>query len=397
MGTRRLPGPHIHREWTTCVFVPLLLFSVVLSGCGSIRIKAPMKLHVDDWPTDSRVAARTGEAAVSLLPPLGLAWEYDISGGFGAGSPLIVDTFVVVGNLRGELHVVNSRTGKRVGWVDLGEAIQGSPVVDGNVAFVPLSNTSESLVAFDLGDGTTRWKQRYGDIEASLLLLKQNLFVGNTAGEFYCVERTKGDLVWKFSLPDNLKHKGIRSAAAADGSTVIFGADDGIVYALEAETGKLLWTYQTGGSVIASPSIAGDRVFIGNLTGAASALDINTGVPLWTFNAGSSIHASAVLSDTLVLFGTTGGLFYALRTDSGTPAWSTDLDGPVNSSAVVSGDVVYVGTLKKYILGLSLTDGSIIWRYELRGRIKTPPSIARGKLVVATDDKLLVAFQRAGQ
>lgn len=379
------------------VFVPFLLLILHLSGCGSVRINAPMKQKPEDWPMFSRVEARTGVAAVSLAPPLVLAWEHDISGGFGTGSPLIVDTFVIVGNLRGELHVINSSSGKRVGWVNLGEAIHGSPVIDAGVAFVPLSNSRESLIAFDLGDGNPRWKREYGDIEASPLLLKQNILVGNTAGEFHCVERSRGDLIWKFNLPDNAKRKGIRSSAAAAGSTVVFGADDGIVYALDTETGRLLWTYQTGASIMASPSIANDRVFVGNLGGTLSALDIRTGVPVWKFDAGAGIYASAALTDDLVLFGTTGGRFYALRADSGTVAWSTLLEGPVNSGAVVSGDVAYVGTLKKYLFGLNIKDGAIIWRYEVRGRIKTPPSIARGRMVVATDDRLVVAFQKAGQ
>ncbi len=62
----------------------------------------------------------------------------------------MVDGTLLVGNLRGELYAADGQTGKRIGWIKLGDAIQGSPVVDGSMVYVAVSNSSESLVAFDL-------------------------------------------------------------------------------------------------------------------------------------------------------------------------------------------------------------------------------------------------------
>ena len=40
----------------------------------------------------------------TITPPLTLAWDYDVTGGIGKGSPLVVDSVLLVGNMRGELH-----------------------------------------------------------------------------------------------------------------------------------------------------------------------------------------------------------------------------------------------------------------------------------------------------
>ena len=46
----------------------------------------------------------------------------------------------------------------------------------------------------------------------------------------------------------------------------------GNVYALNATTGKLLWTYTTGNKVESSPAVAGNMVYVGNDDGYVYAL-----------------------------------------------------------------------------------------------------------------------------
>ncbi|HYF37384.1 MAG TPA: PQQ-binding-like beta-propeller repeat protein, partial [Prosthecobacter sp.] len=47
------------------------------------------------------------------------------------------------------------------------------------------------------------------------------------------------------------------------GKTVIFGSDDGYLYALDTKDGKEAWSYEIGAPVKASPAVAGDYVIIG--------------------------------------------------------------------------------------------------------------------------------------
>jgi outer membrane protein assembly factor BamB len=48
---------------------------------------------------------------------------------------------------------------------------------------------------------------------------------------------------------------------------IIFGASDGVIYALDSQTGQLLWSYQTGRAVVSAPAACDDRVFIGSMDG----------------------------------------------------------------------------------------------------------------------------------
>jgi outer membrane protein assembly factor BamB len=367
----------------------------VLAGCTGLRMGSYLHTRSDDWPTFARTPEHTACAAGSLTPPLTPAWKQDIAAGMGNGSPVIVDSVVFVGNLRGDLCALSAATGKVIGAIGLGEAVQGSPVIDGNVAFVALSSSQHSITAFDLITGKPRWSKNYGDVEVTPCILNGRIFFGTTAGTFFCIERATGDMRWKFELPENRTYKGIRSSPAADSGVIVFGADDGNVYALDSETGARRWTFVTGTPVAAAPMIDSGTVYVGNRAGAVVALMLSSGRALWQMNAGAVIYANAVPAGGLVILCTLAGQALGLRKSDGAIVWRTDLGGPVNAGGAVAGSTFYVGTMKEMICGLDTETGTLLWKCDAGGRIKTSPAVAGGRLFIATDEHDLFAFRES--
>jgi outer membrane protein assembly factor BamB len=72
--------------------------------------------------------------------------------------------------------------------------------------------------------------------------------------------------------------------------------------------------------------------------------------------------------------------------------WRSALDGPIAAGGAVTGDILYIGTLAKHLYAVRVGDGRILWREEVGGRVRTPPIIAGGRLIVATDDRSVTAF-----
>ncbi len=385
---------HTHAaSWSRGVRTAIALSVCTLAGCTGLKVDRPLNALEGDWLTFGGDNERSNVARAEVKPPLALEWVNDITGGIGNGSLLVVDSTLIIGNLRGELYAINVNTGKRYGWVDLGEAIQGSPVVDDGTAFIAATNTVESLIAYDLRNGRTRWKKRYGDLEISPLLFDDRLYFGSLDGTFYSVARDDGSQVWKFEITDNTRKKGIRSTAAAAQDVVVFGADDGMLYALDARSGDLRWKAQLNESVVAPPAISGHRVFVGDLRGMFHAVDLMTGTIEWSVNDGAAIYACATVDGGMVAIGTTGGQLIAHRPEDGHRIWTADLESVINSSAVLSGGALYVGTLKKKLFAVDAASGAVIWSTELPGRIKTTPAVAGGRVFVATDNRLVIALR----
>ena len=83
-----------------------------------------------------------------------------------------------------------------------------------------------------------------------------------------------------------------------------------MVHALHPQTGKPLWTCETGARIDSSPVIVGNRIFVGTTGGAVLALGLVTGEQDWTFVTGSPIVASPSVAAGKLVIGSIDGVLY---------------------------------------------------------------------------------------
>jgi len=366
--------------------------TALFSGCTGIRLGRNLHLQTEDWPAFGRTAAHSNFVPRPINPPLSLAWQCDVSAGIANGAPIIVDSLLIVGTMRGELYAIRTSDGKQMGWVGLGDAVQGSPVANGNSVIVPLSNSKESIVSFDMPLGGFHWKQSYGDVETSLLLVDHRLFFGTTSGTFFCVEASTGQQLWSFALPSNTRWNGIRSSPAAWDSTVVFGADDGVLYALQAKNGVVKWAYPAGAPIAAPPAISSTGVVVGTIAGRVVALHPETGNLQWSVDAGSPVYGHVLITPEVIIVATTGGELLGLSPTTGAQLWNTKIGSPMVAGPAAAGRTLFIGTLKREIFAVNITDGTIAWKGTTEGRIKTSPVIGYGMVFFATDDRSILAY-----
>jgi polyvinyl alcohol dehydrogenase (cytochrome) len=113
--------------------------------------------------------------------------------------------------------------------------------------------------AFGFPDATSAWSQP--------TVAGGRLFVGSQNGTVYALDAKTGCIIWTFSA-----QSGVRTAlvfgARADGPgfTVYFGDTGANVYALDAETGALRWTRRVHdhpfARVTGTPTLDGERLYV---------------------------------------------------------------------------------------------------------------------------------------
>ncbi|HMC72432.1 MAG TPA: PQQ-binding-like beta-propeller repeat protein, partial [Mycobacteriales bacterium] len=103
---------------------------------------------------------------------------------------------------------------------------------------------------------------------------------------------------------------------------VYIGSTDGKMYSFGAQTGKLRWSYGTGGYVYGSPAIWRQRVLVGSYSGRFYAFDAATGDVKWTFRASGPISGSPTVINGVVYFATLKGRTYGLKAATGKAVWS---------------------------------------------------------------------------
>lgn len=383
--------PRLHGRQSATVAIAFTL--LLIQGCGGLRISRGIMPRPWDWKTFGGNPLHTNTVETRIGVPLKLTWEYDLAAGTSNGAPIVADSIVLAGTMRGELHGVGLLDGGRLGWVSLGEAIHGTPVVHGSTVFVPLSNSKESVIAYDLTGGKTLWRQTCGDVETSLLLADGNLYGGTTEGSLFCLNTTTGAVRWAFTIPENAAHKGIRSSPSAWGSMVMFGADNGRIYSLDTATGAVRWICQADAPIVAPPVADSTLMIVGTTGGTVLALDPGTGNVRWKRNVGAPVYGHALLKPPACVVVTTGGTVTCLAAQTGETQWTTDVGGPMVAGPAAADGTIFIGTLRREFLALSLADGKILWKTVTEGRIKTSPVISAGFVIVTTDDRSMLAFQ----
>ena len=154
------------------------------------------------------------------------------------------------------------------------------------------------------------------------------------------------------------------------------------------------WAYQTIGSVVSSPTVAGGVVYIGCVCGYVYALDATTGAKKWTYSTGGSqIADDPAVVGGVVYFGTVENhILYALDATTGAKKWSYQTSGSIISSPTVVGGVVYVGSDDNTLYALDAATGAKKWSYWTRGSIESSPAVAGGIVYVGCFDGNVYAF-----
>jgi quinohemoprotein ethanol dehydrogenase len=170
----------------------------------------------------------------------------------------------------------------------------------GKTHYSPLDLINQQSVAglgfaWQLETGTVR------GMEATPIVVDGVMYTSGVAGRVYALDARNGKTLWQFEPQVNGKvNRGaccdqVNRGVAVWQGKVYVAAFDGILYALNAIDGKVLWQADTiddkqrGYSVTGAPQVAGKVVVIGNggaefdARGYVTAYDLETGKQAWRF------------------------------------------------------------------------------------------------------------------
>jgi glycine betaine/proline transport system substrate-binding protein len=163
------------------------------------------------------------------------------------------------------------------------------------------------------------------------------------------------------------------------------------VFALDADTGKIKWKYNSGGSVWSSPTVSSGVVYVGSYDNHVYAIYAATGKLKWKYETSARVAASPSVSGDTVYVGSWSDM-YALDAATGKLKWSYAIGCPDCASPAVSGSIVYVGSSNYYIYALDAATGNYKWNYETGSHITSSPAVSGGNVYVSSVDGYVYAF-----
>jgi outer membrane protein assembly factor BamB len=155
----------------------------------------------------------------------------------------------------------------------------------------------------------------------------------------------------------------------------------------------------TSAGVLASPIVADGYAVNATLDGIVRAVFADTGTVVWQVMLGASVQGTPAIADGRVFVPTLAGKIMTLALADGALLWSTDLGGlTVSSPAIVGGDlIVGAGLPQQFLARLDGATGAIVWRTlpVMQEFSNTPPAVAGGLVVVGTNGGHYYAFDAA--
>ena len=125
-----------------------------------------------------------------------------------------------------------------------------------------------------------RYKTRNA-VLSSPFIYNDVLYIGSTDCDFYALNASTGDLIWKFHTGKPIWG----SSATVWNGIVYFGSLDGNIYALNATDGSKIWTYFTSAGIGSSPTVFQGIVYVGSRNTNLYALNATTGMKKWMYYA----------------------------------------------------------------------------------------------------------------
>ena len=233
----------------------------------------------------------------------------------------------------------------------------------------------------------------------------------------------------------------IWSAAATDsvtglvvaGSNAIFASSDGAVYAADADSGRVSWTYDIGERIALSPELAdGSTVALATQGGSLvllSAVDgkvrlnlalnktplslaagdgrifvgfddsiaaySTSGKRLWGRNFADGVGQIGYGTDVVYFF--SGGKLYSVGTTSGAIDWAAPMEETFLSRPVEFAGNVYLGATDGRLYSFDYATGARQWAYKTGGWVMSSPAATTSSVYFGSNDGYFYSLSLSGK
>ena len=259
--------------------------------------------------------------------------------------------------------------------------IEFPPAVAGGVAYVV--NKYGNAKAVRLGDRKILWERNTDpkdsgtptDVTAPVYH-EGKVFFAFVDGTLVAVDAKTGKEVWTRKIAGHLE-----SSPMAVGGALYLGTDKTNVVALRTADGKLLWQFNSPGPIRASPSYHDGRLYIADYESGMFCLDARDGRPIWRTNTSkvAPFGEGGFYSSPAVAFGRVyaardDGVVYAFDQRTGRVEWTFPTNNFIYGSPAVAQvpgtpPSVYIGSYNEHFYALDARSGKQRWRYDVGGPV----------------------------
>ncbi|MEI8610495.1 outer membrane protein assembly factor BamB [Enterovibrio sp. Hal110] len=294
---------------------------------------------------------------------------------------------------------------KHVGAVALlGALLAGCASEEDSIQMAPLpvvqsEFTPAQLWSSQVGDGVGRY---FSNLSPAVAYDK--VYAADRDGIVSAMDLESGKTVWSVNLGEEAPAL-LSGGITASYSKLYIGTETGELIALDEETGELVWRTQVGGEILSKPLADEGLIVVNSSRGEISAYEAETGEQRWSLssevpNLTLRGDSSPVSISGGVFWGMANGRLGAAFIENGNIIWQQTIASPkgateidrlvdVDSTPVVSGSLLYAVGYNGSLVAIDLRSGRPAWKRTYSS--STDIMVAGSYLFLITDKDHVVA------
>lgn len=202
-----------------------------------------------------------------------------------------------------------------------------------------------------------------------------SLFAADIEGLVVAMNRETGKVLWEQELD-----KPVSGGVGAGYGQVLVGTLKGEVIALDSASGDVQWRTQVGSEVLAAPASNGDVVVVQTQDDRLVGLDAASGNQRWSYESTPAVltlrgTGAPVVTNRLAVAGLSSGKVIAVDVQRGIPVWEQRVAVPqgrselermvdIDGGLLLSGGTLYVVTYQGQLAALDLQSGRPLWQRQ---------------------------------
>jgi outer membrane protein assembly factor BamB len=236
-----------------------------------------------------------------------------------------------------------------------------------------------------------------GSFSQKPMILDGIAYVGGVDRNVYAIDANTGELIWKFTAD-----KGFLQSSPEAGEGLIFiGSHDMNLYALDAKSGALAWKFKTFGKITTSPHYHEGKVYFGSNDYNAYCVDSKTGELIWKFRTQGEVVCRPGTHEDKLFVGSYDHNLYCLDKNTGAQIWKFLTQGEIfnNTPFIVHDNVVFFPSFDNMLRAVDIDSARLVWKFKTGsyGGLGAGPFLYKDRLYQYNREGVIYALSLDGK
>lgn len=351
-------------------------------------------------PANTIKATRPEYLVNSTYPNVTRAWTFHAPANV-VMTPATDGKLAIFGNSIGEVQALDMANGSKKWIFKTKGAIYSSPAIAGNI--VVLGSGDGNIYALQTNTGKQLWKFKTKAAVLGATVIENNIvYIGGSDQHFRAIELKTGKQLWEYAEVEGT----IVGRPLVYQGKVIFGSWGRRLYALDQQTGHLLWKWNNGhpnrmfSPAMCTPVAHNDIIYVAAPDRVLNAIDANNGTSLWRNKEATVRESIGMAEDGSMIFGKTmNDEVVAYKTQATDPgvAWRLNMGfgyEHVPSMLIAKDQQVFFGTRNGVVYAFDPILCKTVWAHKIdNSMVNTVNVISKNELLVSTMDGVVTLLK----